>query len=334
MASCWKLLGIKRTTDIAVIKKAYAGQAALCHPEDDPEGFSRLHMAYREALAKAEEAKKPAVQTRESEEAAPAASESGPQPANRFHFSTGASENAHPSPSEPEARPAPRFHFPAPTHEQQEDLASRPAASPATLTFPRPAVQTRLEPPLPTPQMPETQTPSSKPDAPEPRARNAAATAARESFDAALIAVRLGSGRNTILDLLEKTRKAFPQSSRRTPWEYIIARPEFAEVRLDAVFLEKLLAFMQGQRLPAGFWQVLTDAYAADFACLPDDEQSLAGTSSSAADRATKVAPLLLSIRRTIDEQLTGHSGQEPKETSWRATIGALFSGRRNPTSR
>jgi hypothetical protein len=48
--SCWLELGIAPTADIEAIKKAFAAQSKQHHPEDDPEGFSRLRQAYRSAL--------------------------------------------------------------------------------------------------------------------------------------------------------------------------------------------------------------------------------------------------------------------------------------------
>jgi hypothetical protein len=51
--SCWQELGIAPTSDIEAIKKAFAAQSKLHHPEEDPEGFSRLRHAYRSALQQA-----------------------------------------------------------------------------------------------------------------------------------------------------------------------------------------------------------------------------------------------------------------------------------------
>lgn len=46
----WALLDIDETTDITAIKKAYAKQVALHHPEDCPEEFRQIHSAYLKAL--------------------------------------------------------------------------------------------------------------------------------------------------------------------------------------------------------------------------------------------------------------------------------------------
>lgn len=51
----WELLQIEPTTDQALIKKAYARQSKVFHPEEDPEGFLRLREAYSRALQWAEE---------------------------------------------------------------------------------------------------------------------------------------------------------------------------------------------------------------------------------------------------------------------------------------
>ena len=50
----WELLQIEPTTDQALIKRAYARQSKVFHPEEDPEGFLRLRDAYSRALQWAE----------------------------------------------------------------------------------------------------------------------------------------------------------------------------------------------------------------------------------------------------------------------------------------
>lgn len=46
----WDILGISPTMDKTVIKQAFSKLAHETNPEDDPEGYSRLHEAYRAAL--------------------------------------------------------------------------------------------------------------------------------------------------------------------------------------------------------------------------------------------------------------------------------------------
>ncbi len=48
--SCWEILGIEPTDDITAIKNAFAAQAKLHHPEDDPEGFQHIRRAYSHAM--------------------------------------------------------------------------------------------------------------------------------------------------------------------------------------------------------------------------------------------------------------------------------------------
>lgn len=49
--SCWEILGIEITKDKLAIKKAYAKLAHQISPEDDPDGFRRIHTAYKQAIA-------------------------------------------------------------------------------------------------------------------------------------------------------------------------------------------------------------------------------------------------------------------------------------------
>lgn len=50
MNQIWQLLGIEPTDDRREIRKAFAAQSRLHHPEEEPEYFARLNMAYRQAL--------------------------------------------------------------------------------------------------------------------------------------------------------------------------------------------------------------------------------------------------------------------------------------------
>lgn len=47
----WDVLGIEPTNDKTVIKRAFSKLAHKTNPEDDPEGYSKLHEAYKEALS-------------------------------------------------------------------------------------------------------------------------------------------------------------------------------------------------------------------------------------------------------------------------------------------
>ncbi|MCD1258551.1 J domain-containing protein [Paenibacillus athensensis] len=51
--NCWAVLGIARTTDTSIIKKAYKQQLLIHHPEDDPAGYQTVREAYAAAMNEA-----------------------------------------------------------------------------------------------------------------------------------------------------------------------------------------------------------------------------------------------------------------------------------------
>lgn len=53
MTDMWSLLGIQPTEDAMLIKRAYMARLKFHHPEEDPEGFQKLRVAYDAALKEA-----------------------------------------------------------------------------------------------------------------------------------------------------------------------------------------------------------------------------------------------------------------------------------------
>lgn len=53
MNTYWQLLGISPTGDKKEIRRAFAAQSRLHHPEEEPEYFVQLNQAYKEALREA-----------------------------------------------------------------------------------------------------------------------------------------------------------------------------------------------------------------------------------------------------------------------------------------
>mgnify|MGYP000630897742 FL=1 len=51
----FSILQIEPTDDSRAIKRAYAKQLKQHRPDEDPDGFQRLHQAYKQALAMAEQ---------------------------------------------------------------------------------------------------------------------------------------------------------------------------------------------------------------------------------------------------------------------------------------
>ncbi|RRJ63914.1 tetratricopeptide repeat protein [Paenibacillus oralis] len=92
----WERLGIGRTEDIKVIKRAYAKQLKIYHPEDDPAGYQALREAFDAAMSyakrRASMAEKESAEERQAEpvhtewtgtghpDAAPEQDEPGPLP--------------------------------------------------------------------------------------------------------------------------------------------------------------------------------------------------------------------------------------------------------------
>ena len=63
MRDIWSVLGIPPTQDQDEIKRAYAEQSKLCHPEENPQAFMELRDAYRAALDAARNGQTEATET-------------------------------------------------------------------------------------------------------------------------------------------------------------------------------------------------------------------------------------------------------------------------------
>ena len=114
--------------------------------------------------------------------------------------------------------------------------------------------------------------------------------------DAALAAV-CTAARTYTLDLMLKTKKGFPQSSRRVPWDFVFTRQEFTLVRLDPLFLAHLLDFLEIAPLPVGIWPALAEAYASS-----RDTPALLPENYSGHD----VAEQLARLRTRVGRQMNG----------------------------
>ena len=232
--------------------------------------------------------------------------------------------------------PKPLFHFPH-TQENRDEPPEQYAGehtrghtaqqeTTPSVAFPKNAWQ---QPP--SPQNPASQTTEELPTAQHlPRASST--MAARESigasYNTALTELRLGTARKMILDLLEKTRKSFPKSTRSSPWEYVFAFPEFALVREDTDFLVELQAFLSKKTLPTGIWPALAEHYPADGYRQP--EEGTASTSPQPhAPRVGICQPeasfLFNEISKIVAKNLNNARAQDTDSTSWRTRIKTIF---------
>ena len=94
--SCWQILGIAPTKDKLAIKRAFAKLAHTISPEDDPDGYRRIHDAYKEAMAYASGQRSAPFLIRrvEAELASPSSKEAKDEPEKGFDFSSVSSRKA------------------------------------------------------------------------------------------------------------------------------------------------------------------------------------------------------------------------------------------------
>ena len=128
------------------------------------------------------------------------------------------------------------------------------------------------------------------------------------------------AARENMLELVQKTWKAFSQSTRREPWEYVFTRPEFALVRRDALFLAWMLFFLKEGNWPAGIRLTLADAYAAEFATLPQNAPELLEPSPDLSPEEQVTANLL-----TLQHTLASYQEIPPENPSFLEIIKSLF---------
>ena len=138
--------------------------------------------------------------------------------------------------------------------------------------------------------------------------------------DEAALDAFLGIIRKNILDMLKKTRKGFPQSTRRGPWDYVFARPEFALVRRDWAFLTELLSFLHENSLPKGIWPALGDAYAVEFADLPQQESAAPEFDQDTPPEERATACLLL-----LREKLDTHGDVTPNNPTFLEIVKSML---------
>ncbi len=135
------------------------------------------------------------------------------------------------------------------------------------------------------------------------------------ALPAFLIAVR-----ESILEMLEKTRKGFPQSRRKEPWAYVFTHPAFAVVRRDSNFLYQLLLFLWEKTLPTGIWPALAEAFAAEFAELPENKGTIPEPGPDLAPEE-RITVCLMLLRETLEN----HDDAPQKNPSFRDVLKSML---------
>ena len=83
----WSQLGLPGPSDLPEVRHAYAEKLKTTHPEDDPEGFQRLHSAYQLASRMARQRKRQAGgQPPESQAERPVPPPQPPEARKEFDF--------------------------------------------------------------------------------------------------------------------------------------------------------------------------------------------------------------------------------------------------------
>lgn len=99
----WGELGLSGPAGLSGIRRAYAQRLKTTHPEDDPEGFQRLHSAYQEASRRARRSARAKPPSAATEEESGTAERSGPVP-GRENRDDSEGQKA-PLPPQPEQEP-------------------------------------------------------------------------------------------------------------------------------------------------------------------------------------------------------------------------------------
>lgn len=101
--NCWKILGLAPDSDAKTIKLAYSKLLKQTRPEDDPDGFTALHNAYKTALALAKRRSSASPSPRSVTEATPpnTAADSAVPDTEVLNPAPAASESNSESPPEP-----------------------------------------------------------------------------------------------------------------------------------------------------------------------------------------------------------------------------------------
>lgn len=134
--TCWDILGIQPTRDKLAVKRAFAKLAHTISPEDDPDGYRRIHDAYKQALKYAEFRAQQAEVKNHMAETKKAAEQAKNVPADNEPEENAQTVNAMAKSTTPQFATQPAVTPQAAAQPTEKPSATQPAVTPQSATPP------------------------------------------------------------------------------------------------------------------------------------------------------------------------------------------------------
>lgn len=126
----WSELGLDGPASLEEVRRAYAQRVKEVHPEEDPEGFQRLHTAYQQARQAARRAKRAeqaeGAPIHEEESRPPASPEPGPREADRLDVAQLLGQEQREAPSRRKQPETPELDVAELLRQEQREARPRP----------------------------------------------------------------------------------------------------------------------------------------------------------------------------------------------------------------